>query len=53
MVELMDSTLQEFCAEFACELELDDILLLDNSDQTDFLDVRFDINEATLTGLYI
>ena len=58
MVELMDTTLQEFCAEFICEIELGDFLLLENSDLTGFLDIHFDINEAnryeaTLTVLFM
>ena len=46
MVDLMDSDMQEYCAEYICELELDDFLLLENSEITDLLDTFFDINEA-------
>ena len=46
MVDLMDSDMQEYCAEYICELELDDFLLLENSEITDLLDKFFDINEA-------
>ena len=58
MVDLIDSTMQEFCAEINCETDLDDYLLLENPYITDNLDEIVDINEVhnyktTLTLLYM
>ena len=58
MVELIDSSLQEFCAVFICELSLEEFLILENSDFTSILDKHFNIQDAnnyenTLSALYM
>ena len=46
MVDLIETKVQEYCAEYICEIELEDFLLLENSEITDILDKYFDIDEA-------
>ena len=58
MVDLMEPSAQEYCAEYICAIELVEFLLLENSELTDILDNYFDINEAnyyesTLLTLYM
>ena len=47
MVDLMYPDAQEYCAKYVCELELDDFLLLGNSELTDFNGYFF-YHESTL-----
>ena len=58
VVDLTVINVQEHCAEYVCEIELVDFLLLENSEITDILDKYFDINEAnyyetTLLSFYM
>ena len=58
LVDMMEPDVQEYCAEFICEIELDEFLLLDNSEISDILDKQFDISEAnyyetTLLAFYM
>ena len=58
MVELIDSSIQEFCALFICEQTLAELLLIENSELTSILDQHFDVEnasnyETTLSALYM
>ena len=58
IVALMEPDVQDYCAEFICEIALDDFLLLENSEISDILDKNFDISnanyyETTLLALYM
>ena len=58
MVEMMEPDVQEYCAEYICEIELKEFLLLENSEISDILDNNFDIStanyyETTLKALYM
>ena len=58
MVELIDSTVQDVCAQIICKLTLEQFLVLEDSEITLILDKHYHIEdatgyEATLSALYM
>ena len=55
---MMEPEVQEYCAEYICEMELDAFIFLENSEISEILDNKFDDSTAnhyktTLLALYI